>query len=147
MILKIKKDTMKRLFLAAVLITGTFFTTVAQDNPAADAGMQQERIKALYVAFITEKLSLTADEAQKFWPVHTQFHNDIKGVKQDLPELQKQQAVLDIKKKYQDNFTRILGNKRCEHFFRLDGEFKKKLFEKIRKQRMDQQRPKIRRGV
>lgn len=139
---------MKRFLLAAVMMTGMFFTAGAQNNqPAAEEGQQQERIKALYVAFITEKLSLTAEEAQKFWPVHTQFTNELKGVKQDLPELEKQQAVLNIKKKYQENFSRIIGNKRCEHFFKMDGEFKRKLFEKIRKQRQDQQRPKLRRGV
>ena len=139
---------MKKIFLTLIIAVGALLSLQAQDNqPAQEEGQKQERIKALYVAFITEKLSLTADEAQKFWPVHTQFTNDIKAVKQDMPELQKQQAVLDIKKKYQDNFTRILGTKRCEHFFRLDGEFKRKLLEKIRKQRMDPPRPKLRRGV
>lgn len=99
------------------------------------------------MAYITKELNLTAEEAQKFWPVHTQFTNELKAVKQDMPELEKQQSILNIKKKYQDNFNRILGNKRCERFFKMDGEFKRKLLERIRKQRMDQQRPKLRRGV
>jgi len=90
-------------------------------------------------------LNLTADEAQKFWPVHAQFEADLKGVNQDLPELQKQQAILDIKKKYQDNFNRILGPNRCERFFRMDGEFKAKLLERIKNHRQNQQRPGLRR--
>ncbi|OUR93332.1 hypothetical protein A9Q87_05125 [Flavobacteriales bacterium 34_180_T64] len=32
-----------------------------------------ERIKALKIAFITERLELTADEAQQFWPVYNAF--------------------------------------------------------------------------
>jgi len=55
----------------------------------------------------------------------------------------------NIKKKYQENFNRVLGPKRCERFFKMDGEFKRKLLERIRKQNANpsQQRPKLRRGV
>ncbi len=138
---------MKQLLLTATFFMCSFFAATAQDAPAGDENLKQEKIKALYVAFITEKLALTPEEAQKFWPVHTQFTNEIKGVKQDMPELEKQQAILNIKKKYQNNFNGILGNKRCEHFFKMDGEFKRKLLERIRKQRAgEQQRPKVRRG-
>ncbi|HAO47552.1 MAG TPA: hypothetical protein DCQ97_11545 [Chitinophagaceae bacterium] len=111
-----------------------------------DEGKKVQDIKALYVAYVTKQLDLTPDEAQKFWPVHTQFENDIKSVNKDLPELQKQQAYLDVKKKYQDNFSRILGASRCDRFFRMDGEFKRKLIE-IRNQRQQNQvRPRLRRG-
>ena len=93
-----------------------------------------------------QQLQLSPDEAQKFWPVHAQFEADLKGVKPDLPELPKEQAILDIKKKYQDNFNRILGPNRCERFFRMDREFKRKLLERIRNKRPIQQRPLLRRG-
>ncbi|MBK7884521.1 MAG: hypothetical protein IPJ81_12600 [Chitinophagaceae bacterium] len=69
----------------------------AQDTSPANG--KQQRIQALYVAFVTKQLDLTAEEAQKFWPVHTEFLNEIKTVKPDLPELDKQQSVLNIKKK------------------------------------------------
>lgn len=138
---------MKKILLITTIFMSSLFTATAQDDQAANDNNRQEKIKALYVAYITQQLSLTEAEAQKFWPLHAQFETDIKTVKPDLPELEKQQAVLNIKKKYQDNFNRILGPKRCERFFKMDGEFKRKLLDKIRKQRMDQQRPKLRRGV
>ncbi len=138
---------MKKILLITTIFMSSLFTAAAQDDQAANDNNRQEKIKALYVAYITQQLNLTEAEAQKFWPLHAQFENDIKTVKPELPELEKQQAVLNIKKKYQDNFNRILGPNRCERFFKMDGEFKRKLLDKIRKQRMDQQRPKIRRGV
>jgi Skp family chaperone for outer membrane proteins len=138
---------MKKILLITTIFMSSLFTASAQDDQAANDNNRQEKIKALYVAYITQQLNLTEAEAQKFWPLHAQFETDIKTVKPDLPELEKQQAVLNIKKKYQDNFNRILGPNRCERFFKMDGEFKRKLLDKIRKQRMDQQRPKIRRGV
>ena len=113
---------------------------------AQDVGEDQKvkDVKALYVAYVTKQLDLTPEEAQKFWPLHTQFENDLKTVKKDLPELQKQQAYLDVKKKYQDNFVRVLGANRCDRFFRIDGEFKRKLIE-IRNQRQQNQRQRFRR--
>lgn len=137
---------MKKIVLITSIFLGSLFAATAQNEPPANDVNRQEKIKALYVAYITQQLNLNEAEAQKFWPLHAQFESDIKGVKPDMPELDKQQAVLNIKKKYQENFSRILGANRCERFFKMDGEFKRKLLDKIRKQR-EQQRPKIRRGV
>jgi hypothetical protein len=41
----------------------------------------RERIKAQRIAFITQRLALTPDEAQKFWPVYNQFSDELDGVK------------------------------------------------------------------
>ena len=138
---------MQKFWLITFIALGSLFSANAQEGQPGDEKQRQEKIQALYVAYITKQLELTPDEAQKFWPVHTQFTNELKAVKQDLPELKKQQVVLDIKKKYQENFNRVLGPKRCEHFFRMDGEFKRKLLERIRKQNPNQQRPKLRRSL
>lgn len=138
---------MKKYLLIVSLLFAGITMAFAQDGAAADNLTRQEKIKALYVAYVTQQLALTPDEAQKFWPVHTQFETDLKGVKKDLSELDKQQARLDIKKRYQDNFNRIIGNDRCERFFRMDGEFKRKLVDRVEKQRNNpqQQIPKRRR--
>lgn len=139
---------MKKFLLITIIATVSLFSAKAQDDqPTPDEKQRQEKIQALYVAYITRQLELTPDEAQKFWPVHTQFTNELKAVKPNLPELEKQQLVLNIKKKYQENFNRVLGPKRCEHFFRMDGEFKRKLLERMRKQNPNQQRPKLRRQL
>jgi hypothetical protein len=139
---------MKKILLITTILMGSLFAAKAQDDQPGDEAKRQEKIKALYVAYITQELNLNADEAQKFWPLHAQFETDIKAVKSDMPELEKQQTVLNIKKKYQENFNRILGPKRCERFFRMDGEFKRKLLDRIRKQQQlrQTQRPKLRRG-
>lgn len=133
---------MKKYLLILTLVLGGLSFANAQEG---DENKKVQDIKALYVAYVTKQLDLTPDEAQKFWPVHTQFENDIKSVNKDLPELQKQQAYLDVKKRYQDNFSRIIGASRCDRFFRMDGEFKRKLLE-IRNQRQQNVRPRLRRG-
>jgi len=135
---------MKKYLLIVTLLCSSFSMAIAQENQAGDDLTKQEKIKSLYVAYVTQQLQLTPDEAQRFWPVHTQFEKELKGVKRDISELDRQQAALDIKKRYQANFSKILGNNRCERFFRMDGEFKRKLME--RRQRNNQQRPNMRRG-
>ena len=139
---------MKKYILILTLLLGSFSVALAQDNPTGDDITRQERVKALYVAYVTQQLALTPEEAQKFWPVHTQFETELKGVKKDLSELDRQQARLDIKKRYQGNFNKIIGTNRCERFFRMDGEFKRKLVERVQKQQGNQQRqrPNMRRG-
>lgn len=141
---------MKKYILILTILLGHLSMASAQESQTGDDVTKQERIKALYVAYVTQQLAFTPDEAQKFWPVHTQFENDLKGVKKELAELDKQQARLDIKKKYQDNFNKIIGPNRCERFFRMDGEFKRKLIDRVQRQRNNpqrpDQRPKMRRG-
>ena len=140
---------MKKFLLIATILLGGFFAK-AQDVQPGDETQRQEKIQALYAAYITQQLQLTPDEAQKFWPVHAQFTAELKSVKPDMPELEKQQAILNIKKKYQDNFNHILGPNRCERFFRMDGEFKKKLLERIRNKQNNNNnlpRQRLRRGL
>ena len=139
---------MKKYLLIVTLLFGSFSMAFAQESQPGNDLNKQEKIQALYVAYVTQQLALTPDEAQKFWPLHTQFANDLKAVKQELPELVKEEARLNIKKKYQDNFTKILGNNRCERFFRMNDEFKRKLRDRLQKQGNNPQRPRpnIRRG-
>lgn len=141
---------MKKYIFILTLLLGSISLAFAQENPPADELTRQEKIKALYVAYVTQQLALTPEEAQKFWPVHTQFETELKAVKRDLPELDKQQARLNVKKKYQDNFSKIIGAERCERFFRMDGEFKRKLMDRVQKQgnnpRGQNQRPYPRRN-
>jgi hypothetical protein len=141
---------MKKYLLILTIFTGSFSMAIAQESQPGDELSKQERIKALYVAYVSQQLNFTPEEAQKFWPVHTQFETELKSVNKGLPELDKQQARLNIKKKYQDNFNKIIGNNRCERFFRMDGEFKRKLLDRVEKQRNNphrqNQRPNLRRG-
>ena len=135
---------MKKYLLILTFLSGSFSVAFAQEG---DDLTKQEKIQALYVAYVTQQLQFSPEEAQKFWPVHAQFTGELKGVKTGLPELEKQQAYLNIKKKYQENFNRIIGVNRCERFFRMDGEFKRKLMDRVQKQRNNQQRQRpVRRG-
>ncbi len=50
-----------------------------------------DRIKTLKVGFITEKLDLTPEQAQKFWPIYNDFERKIGAIRfKELREYRKQ---------------------------------------------------------
>jgi Skp family chaperone for outer membrane proteins len=131
---------MKKFVLYLSFILACFTTAAQTTEPAIDEAQpnpqRAEKIKALYVAYITQQLNLTPDDAQKFWPVHAQYEAEIKTANQgNTDELARQQNVLNIKKKYQANFNKLLGADRCNNFYRHDGEFRKKLFDRLKQMR------------
>jgi hypothetical protein len=135
---------MKRFLLILTLFFGGMSVAMAQDD-TGDPEKKQEKLKALYVAYITEELKLTPEEAQQFWPLHAKFDDEVKAVvQQEMPQLDREQKILDIKKRYQDKFTKVINAQRTETFFKKDGEFRRKLLErmqKIRQNRANKPRP------
>lgn len=57
----------RMMFMACFLSSLAFY---GQDRPDGD------KIKALKVAFLTEKLNLSSKEAQAFWPVYNEYEQD-----------------------------------------------------------------------
>lgn len=55
---------------------------------------KHDKIKALKVSFITEKLDLTSKEAQQFWPVYNAYeektlqikHNELRDIRREVKE-------------------------------------------------------------
>lgn len=70
--MKIKK-------ILPILIAFISLNAVAQDG--AFIRKKKEQIKALKVAFITDELSLTSDEAAKFWPLYNAFEDKQQEIK------------------------------------------------------------------
>lgn len=138
--MKTDHTIMKKILLTLLVMLSFAGATMAQQPPMMDENRREEKIQALYVAYMTKELNLTEDEAQRFWPIHSQYEKEMKGLRKDMEELDRQQAMLDIKKKYQDRFSKVLGAARTDEFYKKDNEFRKQMLErlkKIRQQRME----------
>jgi hypothetical protein len=128
-------------FLLYMCFLFTTLNVVAQvpDDLGKQNPKRQEKIQALYVAYISQQLSLTPDEAQKFWPIHGQYDAELRSVNMgNANELDRQQAALNVKKKYQPNFIKILGTDRTNDFYKKDAEFRKRMIEKLKQMRQKQ---------
>ena len=101
-----------------------------------------EKIQALKIAFITQKLQLTPDEAQKFWPVYNQYDNEIRGIETTINPndgpLVKEEKLLDVRKKYLTSFEKILGPDKTNRLFNAERDFRGILIRRL--QNRNQQR-------
>lgn len=79
------------------------------------------------MAFITKELNLSPEEAQKFWPVFNQYRNELRSIateKRSNDHLEKQQKVLDVRKKYREDFSKVMNQDRANKVFGAEDEFK-----------------------
>ena len=100
---------------------------------------KQNSIQVLKVAFITKDLFLTAEEAQKFWPIYNCYTEELKKVRRDFKNdvLCGDEKSLMIKRKYNIEFKKILvSDDRANKVFLADRDFsnfvKKELQERQR---------------
>lgn len=128
---------MKKFILYISFVFAAFITTAQVSSEDRQANpKKEEKIKALYTAYISQQLALTPAEAEKFWPTHAQYQVELMAAnKNELNELERQQAVLNVKKKYQGNFNTILGVERSNNFYKKDDEFRKKLIDRLKQMR------------
>ncbi len=134
-----------KLALTAILTVGLLSVFAIKPAMLQGAG-NGDRIEALRIAYISEQLNLTPDEAQKFWPVYNAYKSDLKAVMQKYPvgsqltadqQLALEQQKLDLKVKYKPQFESALGTLKLNQLYNLEHKFQEKLKE-IREQRMQQ---------
>lgn len=153
------------LFLALICLN-----TFAQDNEPGD---REEKIESLKRAFITEKLDLSVDEAEKFWPVYNAYSKDKKANRQELKALMhSDKEQTPDKKTMQDRIRKgtelrikevqrdetfltdcleILPPQKVMRLTQIEKEFREKLMDRMRERRQGGQggpggrRPGIRR--
>lgn len=83
-------------------------------------------IQALKIAYITRELNLTADEAQKFWPVYYTYFDELKKARLETKDnvIAFEERTLGIKKKYVYEFKKILAtDERANTVFLVDRNF------------------------
>lgn len=130
------------LLILSVLICVAGFS---QDrNPSGEN--TASRVQAYKIAYITKKLELSPEEAQKFWPMYNKYEEEmiktrIKFRKENTSEIEKEQKLLEIKKDYSKEFIKIIGDKKTDDFFKAEKEFNTQVQRELLQR--NQQRKKI----
>ena len=109
---------MKRLLLL-ISFAFSFLIGVAQNG---------NRLEALKIAYITKRLDLSPEEAQKFWPIYNQYAEELKRARQDAirsnkSEIELDESLLNIRKKYSVQFGQALSPQKIDTFFKSEKEF------------------------
>lgn len=128
---------------------------------AQDKKMRQQ-IEAARIALITERLDLTPEQAQQFWPIYNEFTNkrrelrkEFDDKKPDMPieklsEDERKQLVqrgldlkqreLDLEKEYSGKILGVISSQQMLSLRRAEGDFRKMLIDRIENQRRQQMR-------
>ncbi len=118
--------------------------------------LNDEKIKADKVAFITDKLDLSVEEAQIFWPLHNEFtkqidelfkeeHKLYREIKKNIETLSEEELTEKLDRlvgirgkktaleiEYHEKFKKILPIKKIAQLYQSDKEFRKKLLKEYK---------------
>lgn len=129
---------MKNFLLIIVMALGVSVSSFAQDAKEKSPG---GRIEALKIAYLTKKLNLSTDEAQRFWPIYNQYINEIRKTRIDArqnkeAEIPTEEKLLNIRKKYNGEFNKALSSEKVNTFFKAEKEFGTVLQKELMERRM-----------
>lgn len=116
----------------------------------AKAQRNNQNIESVRAAFITQKLDLTPEESQKFWPVYNNYRSEVqkiatkrmehrKAFKQSpeaakpVDEVQIETEMLEIRKRYRTEFTKVLPRQKAALVYPVEREFMQQLIEHLPK--------------
>ena len=113
---------MKKLILLILLYAGLAIPTIGQDDQK-EAG----RLQAYKIAFLTKKLNLTSEEAQKFWPIYNKYEAELRSARREgrasKKEIETEEKILNIRKKYNGEFEKALPKEKVNELFKSEREF------------------------
>jgi len=111
--------------LLSVLVILCWLTPPLQSQP--DPQKQAGKLEAFKIGWLTNRLALTPEEAQKFWPIYQQYSREVRQAYQvyhiDKNQLGLEEALLNIKKKYSVEFVKAIPPPKINDFFRAEVEF------------------------
>jgi hypothetical protein len=138
---RINYTLMKKLLIILLMSIGIASSGYSQEAEKPQQQQQQAdggKLKALQIAYLTNKLNLKPEEAERFWPVFNQYQDEIRKVRiegKNLTEVDKEQKIVDIRKKYFDEFSKVLNRERADRVFKADNEFRDVIRKEIQERR------------
>ena len=139
-----------------------FFLSISLMGQNRMKRMDQEKIKAYKIAYITDQLNLTSKEAQKFWPIYNEISEEIENLKREMrreivkeikekgglenisentasgilkKDIAMKEAVLRFEKKMNTKLQEFLPYKKILKLHIAEKDFKKELFRKLKERR------------
>jgi len=129
-------------------LTIVIFCTAPMLVFAQPSGNKKEQKEARRIAFYTEKLDLSRGEAESFWPVYREMDKAMSALRKEMKTKRKgnitemsdkeleqlldnmidfKQKELDLKKKYHDEFKKILPIRKVAKLYHAEEQFKKRM--------------------
>ena len=155
-------NTLTKSALFALFANAALFASAQDDEMSGLPEDRLQEIKAQKTAFLTQRLDLSPEEAQKFWPVYNLYDKEVDANRKEMrtnhkaakkdddlteaeasaaidQQLASKQKELDIRKKYAGEFKKTIGAVKTLKLAKAEREFQKELIKRFR-DRMDERR-------
>lgn len=126
------------------------------------SGAARQKIESARIALITERLDLTPEQAQQFWPLYNEFISKRKELKATYDEarakvemttasesekkelldlgLRLKEEAVQLERQYSDRMLTVIDAKQIMALRQAEEDFRNILLEQIQKRRMRQER-------
>ena len=146
---------MKKILIIALFLTG--FTALAQDNNQQDA---KSKLQAARIALITERLGLTPEQAQQFWPIYNEYAEQRRMIQQEFRDARKgldlnklseeqsralikarmdgKQRQLNLETKYSDRLMDVINTRQLMALKKAEDDFRAMIIRRIEHRKQQQ---------
>lgn len=155
------RTTSTKDILSIILLVAILFLVPLSFAQPGDGG-KQDKVKQLKIAYITQELDLSTEEAEKFWPAYNEMEKEVaeekkaqkkksKYLRQNFNTLsdsdieKKSIEIMDseikiaeLNKKHRKKIGEIVGYKKMVKLIQVERQFKKELLKRINNRRPGQ---------
>jgi hypothetical protein len=164
-------NNMKRLLVFTLFLISAI-AGFSQDTDATEKvdPKNREKFNAARIALISEKLKLTPEQAEKFWPVYREFTENRMALRKQFREAERnqdpskpkndrdqeliklghllKQQNLDLEKKYSDRLLKVISAQQLLTLPKAEEEFRKMLLQRLQdRQDLRDQRKETRENI
>lgn len=140
---------MKKIFfaLACLIMVANLLAQPMQNR-------MKERVEAQRIGFITQRVSLTPEESQQFWPIYNQYTDKMQQIRSStkmektfddmsdadvekmlMSQMDKESRVLDLRKEYYQKFKKVISVKKIAKLYKAEQDFKGEMLKQLQEMR------------
>lgn len=126
---------MKRYLFLIVVIFCFQTAAISQD------GSKLTKLESYKIAFITRKLNLSSEEAQKFWPIYNKYVAELAATRKqkgEMDEIDFEEKQVGVRKKYRAEFAKVLNEEKANQYFTAEKEFNNTLRKELQERIADE---------
>ena len=144
-----------RLLGLAVLLLAAAPAAYAQDGLGVGGGRKGQRLAQIEnakIAFITNRVALTQDQAQKFWPLYNEFstrrrelNRNGRQLRRDVTDGKSDQQIrenftqafamrqqeLNLEKEYFEKFQKVISLRQVAQLFHAEHDFTREVIRRV----------------
>ncbi|WP_370090543.1 hypothetical protein [Ekhidna sp.] len=120
------------------------------------------KIEAAKIALITERLELTPQQAEKFWPIYREFGKQRQEIRRDFDQARRifdpnkaseeenkkmlemanqvKERQLKLEREYSDRILKVITTRQLNNLRKAENDFKEMLIRRIRAEQMKRQK-------